>query len=176
MKGGGGSRSTTNTSKDSSCAFALVALLSVGGMSLPVRTIDGEARTFPADADLPRSAFVVTFTKSASKQGSEWTRRLRETGDALGAAVFQVSVIEDVPKPFRSSVISAMARQIPQPLHSHFWIAVSEGKAWQQCVELASPKDAYVLVVEGRDRIVWRGHGEATDVMIREIQALRDSP
>lgn len=149
-----------------------LALLSLGGMSLPVRTIDGEAGSFPRDAEAPRSVFVVTFTKSASKQGSDWTRRLHDAGEALGAAVFQVSVIEDVPKFFRSSVISGMARQVPQPLHARFWIAVSDSKAWEQCVDLASPKDAYVFVVEGRDRIVWRDHGEATDAKIREIQAL----
>ena len=150
----------------------MMALLSVGGMSLPVHTIDGETRSFPQDAELPRSVFVVTFTKSASAQGSVWTSRLRDAGEALGAVVFQVSVIEDVPKPFRSSVITAMARQVPQPLHARFWIAVSEGKSWQECAGLASPKEAHVFVVDGRDQVVWRDHGEATDAKIREIQAL----
>jgi hypothetical protein len=116
--------------------------------------------------------FVVTFTKAAAEQGAAWSRKLRDAGEALGAAVFQVAVIEDVPKLFRSSVISGMARQIPQPLHGRFWVAVSDGKTWEQCVELASRKDAYVFVVDRRDRIVWRAHGDVTDAKLREIQAL----
>ena len=73
-------------------------MASVGGLSLPAATVDGDARVFPRDAALPRSVFVVTFTKAAGKQGSAWTSRLREVGEPLGTAVFQVSVIEDVPK------------------------------------------------------------------------------
>ena len=150
----------------------VLALASVAGMSLPVSTIDGDVRSFPQDADLPRSVFVVTFTKAATEQGAAWSRKLRDAGEALGAAVFQVSVIEDVPKMFRSSVISGMARQLPQPIHSRFWVAASDGKAWEQCVELVSRREAYVFVVDRRDRIVWRAHGDVTDARLQEITTL----
>jgi hypothetical protein len=144
----------------------VLALASVAGMSLPVSTIDGDVRSFPQDADLPRSVFVVTFTKAATGQGAAWSRKLRDAGEALGAAVFQVSVIEDVPKMFRSSVISGMARQLPQPIHSRFWVAA------EQCVELVSRREAYVFVVDRRDRIVWRAHGDVTDARLQEITTL----
>ena len=37
---------------------------------------------------------------------------------------------------------------------------------------MTSPKEAHVVVIAGRDRIVWRGHGEPTDARMAEIQAL----
>ncbi len=150
----------------------MMALASVVSMSLPVHTLDGEAKSFPADADQPRSVFVVTFTKAASEKGRAWTQKLREAGDKLRASVFQVSVIEDVPKMFRSSATSGMAHSVPAPLHAHFWVAASNSDEWQRCTASQSMKDPYVFVIDRRDQIVWRGHGEPTDAMLEEIEGL----
>src|SRR5262245_8519563 len=146
----------------------ILALASAAGLVLPAETLDGAARSFPKDADAPRAVFVVTFTKAASKLGAEWTRRLREAQSASSAPVFQVAVLEEVPKMFRGTVISAMKRQIPQTLHATFWTAVSNSADWRQLADSTSPKEPSVFVIDQHDRIVWRGHGEPTDAKIQE--------
>jgi hypothetical protein len=148
--------------------FALVVNLDV-----PVQTLNGDARSFPRDAIAPRSVFVVTFSKAASEQGAIWTRKLQEVHEQLAAAIFQVAILEDVPKLFRSFVISAMAKGIPEALHDHFWIAVTGGNKWQECVGAErAPNKAHVFVLDQRERIVWRGHGECSAASIQELLSL----
>lgn len=155
-----------------SLLLAAAAAMSVVSLSLPAHTLDGDAKTFPQDAEAPRSIFVVTFTKAASEQGRAWTQRLGDLHERLTAPVFQVSVIEDVPKMFRSSVISGMGHSVPKELHGRFWTAVSDSEKWKSVTASASPKEASVIVVDRRGEIVWRGHGEVTDAKIEEIAGL----
>ena len=73
-------------------AALLIALVSVAGLNLPATALNNKDRSFPRDAADPRSIFVVTFSKSASVQASEWTRRLLEQQAKLAATIYQVAV------------------------------------------------------------------------------------
>ena len=88
---------------------ALLALAAVSTLHLPVVTLDGASRSFPQDAAAPRSVFVVTFGKSASEQGKAWSHRLHEVKGRFSADVFQVAVLEGVPRMFRSMARSGGA-------------------------------------------------------------------
>src|SRR5262245_527284 len=150
----------------------VLALLSVAGLALPVVTLDGQARTFPKDAGAPRSIFVVTFAKSASKQAEEWTRSLQEAKGRVQAEVFQVAVLEDVPRLFRSMARSGITRSVPAALHGHFWIAETASKQWKECAGMEAAGDAHVFVLDQRERVVWRAHGSYTEAKVQELLAL----
>jgi len=150
----------------------LIALVSVAGLNLPAKTLSDKGRIFPRDAAAPRSVFVVTFSKSASAQASEWTRRLRDNQARLAATIYQVAVLEDVPGLFRSFVISALRREVPRGLHDHFWIVATATQTWQRCVDSTSAEEPHIFVIENRDRIVWRAHGRVSDSKIQELLAV----
>src|SRR6266550_3967514 len=101
-------------------AFLVVAL-SIAGLNLSTQNLKGEPRVFPADIAQPRAVIVVTFSKSASDEASEWTRKLRENEQKLAGRLYQIAILEDVPALFRSLVISALKRTIPKGLHDNFW-------------------------------------------------------
>jgi len=154
----------------------LAVITTVASLRLPVATLSGEARTFPRDAELRRSVFVVSFSKNASAEASEWTRKLRENQGKLSAAVFQVAVLEDVPSLFRSFVISSLRREVPKQLHDHFWVALSDTAAWQRCVDSSSSAEAHVFVLDSGSRIVWRSHGAVSEQKINDLLALDPLP
>jgi hypothetical protein len=153
----------------------LAALVSLAGLQLPATNLDGEARVFPKDADAPRSVFVVTFTKAASEAGAAWTLRLREIQSRLSASIFQVAVLEEVPRLFRSMVTSALAKQVPPALRSHFWIVTSASDGWQQCTSSAADDQPHVFVIDDRERIVWQAAGAVSDAKLRELVELPPS-
>jgi hypothetical protein len=146
----------------------LLAVATAGSLALSVQTLDGEARTFPRDADAPRSIFVVSFTKVASKAASAWTEKL------LGAqpSVFQVTILEDVPKAFRSMAVSGIARSVPAAMHARFWIATAGAAAWKGCTDAENLKEPHVFALDDRDRIVWRAHGEVSEERLQELKSL----
>lgn len=151
----------------------LAVITTVAGLHLPVATLNGESRTFPRDAEQPRSVFVVSFSKNASAAASEWTRKLRENQGKLSAAIFQVAILEDVPSLFRSFVISSLGREVPQHLHDHFWVALSDTAAWQRCADSQSSAEPHVFVLESGGRIVWRSHGPVSAQKIHDLLALQ---
>lgn len=152
-------------------AVFLAAGLSIAGLSLPTKNLEGETRLFPADVGPHRAVVVVTFAKSASDQASEWTRKLREHQQALAANIYQVAVIEDVPVLFRSMVIAGLRRAIPKELHDNFWVATSASKKWQESIGAGALDQAHVFLLEERSQITWRFHGVFSDVTLRGLIA-----
>lgn len=150
-------------------SIATLFAAAIFAASFKVQTLAEQPRTFPDDAAAPRSIFVVTLSKAASEQGAAWSRRLRE---ATRLAVFQVAVLEDVPRLFRSMVIGSMGKQVPNELRERFWIAVTDSAEWRSYVAAESDADAHVFVLDARSRVVWRSHGAVSDGKLAELSKL----
>ena len=149
----------------------VAAALSIVGSNLSTQNLKGEPRVFPADIAQPRAVIVVTFSKSASDEASEWTRKLRENEQKLAAGIYQIAILEDVPALFRSIVISALRRTIPRDLHDNFWIATSSSKEWQERTGSRSSGEAHVFVLEDRSQITWRFHGAFSEPSLHSLLA-----
>jgi hypothetical protein len=154
----------------------LVAGLSIAGLNLPAQNLKGESRAFPADVAEHRAVVVLTFSKSASDEASEWTRRLRENEHTLAASIYQIAILESVPALFRSLVISSLRRAIPKDLHDHFWIATSSAKEWQERIGSKSLDEAHVFVLESRSQITWRFHGVFSESRLQSLLAACSVP
>jgi hypothetical protein len=140
-------------------ALILATALSIAGLNLSTQNLKGEPRMFPADLAEKRAVVVLTFSKSASDEATQWTRKLRENEKALAASIYQIAILENVPSLFRSLVISGLRRAIPKDLHDHFWIATSASKEWQERIGSKFVNEAHVFVLESRSQITWRFHG-----------------
>jgi hypothetical protein len=150
--------------------IALVAAaLSIVGSNLQTQNLKGEPRVFPTDIAQGRAVIVVTFSKSASNEASEWTRKLRENEQKLTASIYQIAILEEVPALFRSFVISALRRTIPRSLHESFWIATSSSKEWQEHTGSRSSDEAHVFLLEDRTQITWRFHGAFSETSLHSL-------
>ena len=149
----------------------VAAALSIAGLNLSTQNLRGEPRVFPADVAQYRAVVVVTFSKSASAEASEWTRKLRENQQKPAVSIYQIAILEDVPALFRSFVISALRRSIPRDLHDHFWIATSSSKEWQERTGSRSLGEAHVFVLKGRSQITWRFHGAFSESGLQSLLA-----
>lgn len=149
----------------------LAAGLSIAGLNLSTQNLEGERRVFPADVAPQRAVVVVTFSKSASDEASEWTRKLRENQQALAGSIYQIAILEDVPALFRSLVIAGLRRAIPKDLHEHFWVATSSAKQWQDSIGAKVLDQAHVFVLEDRSQITWRFHGVFSEATLRSLLA-----
>jgi len=149
----------------------LAAALSIAGLNLSTQNLKGEPRVFPADIAQRRAVVVVTFSKSASDEASEWTRKLRENQQKLAATIYQIAILEDVPALFRSFVISSLRRAIPRDLHDNFWTATSSSKEWQERTGSKSLDEANVFLLEGRTQITWRFHGAFSEPSLHSLLA-----
>ena len=153
----------------------LAVVSTVAALNLPATSLAGKARVFPRDAARPRAIYVMTFSKAAKAEASEWTRSLRARKDLVPSEVFQVAVLEAVPKLFRSLVISSMKAEIPTELQDHFWVATSAGQQWQECADATDLEEAHVFVLDRGDNIIWRSHGPVSALKLLELTKLTRS-
>ena len=160
-----------------SAAFAAVSFAAAAEWSVPpepleVRTLAGDTRAFPGDVPVPRTIFVVTYSKAATTTAAEWTKRLREMKPGWDVNVYQVSVLNDVPALFRGAVITGMAAGVPQDMHDRFWVAELHGRHWRTFTDSELDELPHVVVLDHRNRIVWRAHGPAAPDKVQEIARL----
>lgn len=127
---------------------------------------------FPRDPSRPRAIYVVTFSKAARAEASEWTRTLRARKEVAPSELFQVAVLEAVPKLFRSVVISSMKAEIPTNLYDHFWVVTSAGQTWQECADASNLEEAHVFVLDRGGNIIWRSHGPLSALKLLEFGKL----
>ena len=144
----------------------MIALLAALALQLPATTLRGEARVFPSDAEKPRAIFVITFSKAATNAAAEWTQKLREAKQP----VFQVAVLEDVPRFLRGFVISSIRGEVPAALQDRFWIVAGNAQTWRTVVDAKDDKEPHVVLVENGERVTHVIHGAYSDEKLRGLR------
>ena len=168
---------TRSLASIAAAALTAISFTAAGEWSAPaepleVRTLGDEMRAFPRDVPVPRTIFVVTYSKAATTAASDWTKRLREIKPKWDVHLYQVAVLDDVPGLFRAPVITAMAAGVPQEMQDRFWIAELHGRHWRTFTDSEVDEVPHVVVLDQRRRVAWRASGPATEEKLKELAAL----
>ncbi|MGH8193749.1 MAG: hypothetical protein ACREQ8_05010 [Woeseiaceae bacterium] len=137
--------------------------------ALPVETLSKIEMTVPADLQDGTCLFIIGFSRSSSSDTRNWSQSLEERLPQDSAAVYSVSVLEDVPGLLRGFVVRGIRRGVPERFHDRFLIVTTESQAWKDLASFADPDAAYLVLTNSEHRIVWRTHGPATDEAVQEV-------
>ena len=144
--------------------------------SLPVETLSGKHLTLPTDLSSDPHLFIIGFSRASQKQTSEWLHRtLDEYGKSGVFAIYQVAVL-DVPRFIRGFAIDGMRSGVPKQLHEQFLLATQKVDDWKRLATFAQPDSAYLVLVNGRHEITWRGVGALSDtnfqILTKQLKVL----
>lgn len=153
-------------------SFAAAGEWSAPAEPLEMRTLAGEMRAFPRDVPVPRTIFVVTYSKAATTTAADWTKRLREMKPKWDVNLLQIMVLDDIPALFRGAVITGIAATVPQEMHDRFWIAERHEHLWRDFTDSEADELPHVVVLDHRSRIAWRAHGPAAADKLQELGSL----
>lgn len=140
-------------------------------------SFSGRKIVLPDDAKGKVAALVFGFSKASKGPTSAWGEKIfSEFGNQAGFALYQLPVLEDVPRFVRGMVISGMKKGIKENLHDHF-VPILQGESeLKTLVSYKEPDDAYLLVLEPTGKIVQQMHGPFSDAayeqLRKEIKAL----
>ena len=123
-------------------------------------TLSGRQMVLPDNAHGRIALLVIGFTKKSSQATREWGQRFRKDfGSDQRYVVYQVAVLEDVPRFIRGMVTSSIRRETPPGEQEHF-VTLFNGEAnLKRFVAYSAPDDAYLLLFDAKGEIRWRGHG-----------------
>ena len=149
---------------------------------LPMPRIEGESFAeqkvmLPDDAKGKVAVLVFGFTKASKGPTSAWGEKVfSEFGKQAGFALYQLPVLEDVPRFVRGMVISGMKKGIQENMRHHF-VPILQGESeLKRLVNYKEPDDAYLVVLDPSGKIVQQMHGSFSDAayeqLRKEIQVL----
>ena len=127
-------------------------------------TFAGRHVVFPDTTSGNITVLVLGFTKASKTPTSEWARKLSaDFGSRPGFELYQLPVLEDVPRLLRGMVISGIKKGVADNNRDRF-VPILQGEAeLKKVVNYHEPDDAYLIMLDGTGRIVQQTHGSLID-------------
>ena len=162
------------------CLLALDTAWAYGQQPLPRvegESLAGRRVVLPDDAKGKIAILVFGFTKASKGPTSAWGDKIfSEFGTEQGLALYQLPVLEDVPRFIRGMVTSGMKKGVKENMRDHF-VPVLQGESeLKKLVSYKEPDDAYLIVLDPSGQIAQQLHGPFSDAayekLRKEIQTL----
>ena len=159
-------------------ALALVLLASAAAESpqqmprIAGENFAGQRVELPDAARDKIAVLIFGFTKASKAPTSAWAARLRsDFSNQTGFALYQLPVLEDVPRIIRGMVISGMKKGVPETMRDHFVPILEDEAELKRLVSYQQPDDAYVVLLDRSGQIVGQRHGSFSDTDYRQLQS-----
>ncbi len=156
--------------------------VSIAQASLTMPTIEGESfagrKVILPDATGGKvGVLIFGFTKASKEPTSAWAAKIQsDFGSRAGFEMYQLPVLEDVPRFIRGVVISSIKKGVPEGLRDHFVPILQHESELKKFVRYQEKDDAYLVVLDTTGRVVYQLHGPLSDAAYHkisgEVQAL----
>lgn len=114
---------------------------------------------------------VLGFTKASKEPTSAWGRRIAsEFGSQNGFELYQLPVLQDVPRLLRSMVVSGIKKGVKENMRDHFVPLFEHESELKKLVGYQEPDDAYLVVLDPSGQIVHQVHGSFSDAAYARLR------
>jgi hypothetical protein len=117
------------------------------------------------------AVLVFGFTKASKESTRAWAERiLADFSQQSGFELYQLPVLEDVPRLIRGMVISGIKKGIPEKLQDHF-VPILQGESeLKKLVGYKEPDDAYLVILDPSGQIVQQVHRPFTEAAYAQLR------
>jgi hypothetical protein len=136
-------------------------------------TLAGRKVLLPDAAKGSITIFIFGFTKASKTPTGEWAKKLfAQFGTHSGFELYQLPVLEDVPRLVRGMVISGIKKGVPENARDHF-VPVLQGEAeLKKAVHYQENDDAaYLVLLDREGNVVQQTHRPITGASYSTWQA-----
>ena len=125
-------------------------------------SLAGHQVVLPDEAAGKVAVLVFGFTKASKGPTSAWANKLlADFGTQPEFVLYQLPVLEDVPRLIRGMVISGMKRGVPENKRDHFVPVLRQEAELKKFVHYNEPDDAYLVVLSRAGKTLALNHGSA---------------
>lgn len=165
--------------------LALGLILSIGlgfaQTSQPMPRIEGESFAgqkivLPDAAHGKVTVLVFGFTKASKAPTTAWGQKINaEFGTHNGFELYELPVLEDVPRLIRGMVISSIKKGVPENRRAHFVPIVQNEAELKKLVNYNEPDDAYLVTLDASGQVVAQIHGRLSDAAYAQFRTNLES-
>jgi hypothetical protein len=161
------------------CCLAVASAIAQGAPELPKTAGDSLAgsRVVLPDAATGKVAILIFgFSKASKGPTSAWAGKIQaDFGSRPEFALYQLPVLEDVPRLIRGMVISSMRKGVPDNMRDHFVPILQGETALKKFVNYGEPDDAYLVILSRDGKIVEQSRGAPNDANCSNLRATIES-
>lgn len=166
--------------KHAAVLFALTAVFYAAAAQSNMPPIAGQSlagtKILLPDATRGKDAVLIFgFTRASKNPTSAWARTIRADFASTSLELYQIPVLEDVPRLIRGMVISGIKRGVPENQRDHFVIVVQSEKELKNFVGYKEPDDAYLVILDPAGNVVQQLHGSPTPEAYAHVKQELDS-
>ena len=135
-------------------------------------SLAGHHVVLPEAAAGKAAVLIFGFTKASKVPTSTWADKLQpDFGMRPGFEVYQLPVLEDVPRFVRGMVISGIRKGVPENKRDHF-VPILQGEAeLKKLVGYKEPDDAYLVTLDRAGNIAQQIHGAPNDSNYAQVRS-----
>ena len=143
----------------SSMAQDVAQMPKTGGESFAGRKV-----LLPDDAAGKVAVLIFGFSKASKVPTGAWSSKLlADFGTRPDFELYQLPVLEDVPRFVRGMVIAGIRKGVPENRRAHFVPILQGEPELKKFVHYSEPDDAYLAVLSPAGRVLELSHGTASD-------------
>lgn len=144
--------------------------------TIEAESLAGSKVILPDAAAGKVAVFVFGFTKASKVPTSAWAKKLQaDFGTRPDFQLYQLPVLEDVPRLVRRMVISGIKKGVPENQRDHF-VPILQGEAeLKKFVHYGEPDDAYLVVLSRDGNILDQNHGVPNDANYSRLRGVIES-
>lgn len=154
-------------------ALLLPALALAQPQTMP--TISGESLAgskvvLPEAAKGKVAVLILGFTKASKEPTTAWATRLNsQLGSQPDFGLWQLPVLEDVPRLLRGMVTSGMKKNVPENFRDHFVPIFEREAELKKLVNYRDANDAYLIVLDRSSQIVQQLHSASPQAAYAQL-------
>ena len=154
--------------------FLIAAALAQPSVVMP--TIEGDSfagrKVVLPDAARGKVAVLIFgFTKASKEPTSAWADKIfAEFGARTGFEMYQLPVLEEVPRFIRGMVISGIKKGVRENMRDHFVPVLQHEAELKAFVNYREKDDAYLVVLDASGHVIDQMHGPFSDAVCLQLR------
>ena len=158
--------------------FVAVACYAQNFQTLPSiagESLSGHKVVFPEATSGKVAILIFGFTKASKTPCGAWGDKLSaEYSKNNRVEIYQLPVLEDVPRFVRGMVISGIRKGTPESKRDHFVPILHDEAMLKKLVTYKEQDDAYLVLIDPNGQVVEQLHGSPNDALYSRMKAAGD--
>jgi hypothetical protein len=131
---------------------------------LQEESLAGTQVVLPDAASGKLAVLILGFSRNSSKPTGEWAKRIyQDFGRNPGVVIYQLAVLQDVPRLFRGMITSGIKKELPENQRATFLAVVQQEEELKKLVGYKEQDDAYLVLLDRSGTIAYQAHAMSLD-------------
>jgi hypothetical protein len=147
-----------------SAVLAMAAIVGVHASAQEMPATAGETLSGKhmvlAEAVRGHAAVIVAgFSHEGGTRTGDWMKAIHADSALSGVEVYQVAMLAGAPSFIRGAIKSGMRKGMSSADQDRMVVLTQDQDKWKKFFNVSDDQVAYVLLLDSKGNVLWRGHG-----------------